>query len=444
MQISEQTRAVLLLTAWLGKVGADGPRPLTTAEWGRFAAWLHARGLTPADFLADPALLREWSDAKVPADRIAQLLERSAALAMSVERWQRAGLWIISRSDAAWPRRLRARKGMTAPPILFGAGNPDLLQAGGVAIVGARDVDDADLDFTSRLGATVARQAANVVSGGARGVDESAMLGALAVEGTALGVLADSLLRAATSSHYRKYLMDGNLVLASPFNPEAGFSVANAMARNRYVYCLADAAVVIASARDKGGTWSGATENLRHGWVPLWVKPDSAHPGNAELLRQGGMPLPGLDLLEVAALAAATSGEKKPAGLLDGLPETADAGCRGSNMGTAGPDSGTAARIAEVPVAPIPDDTTARPQGEPDTSTVNGALRDFYSLFLYRLREETSAGPLTPAELQERLRLHKTQLAEWLQQAVEEGEAEKLTRPVRYQIASARQPSLGL
>src|SRR5690606_23112485 len=123
-----------------------------------------------------------------------------------------------------------------------------------------------------------------------------------------------------------------------------------------------DAAVVIASARDKGGTWAGATENLRHGWVPLWVKPDSAHPGNAELLRQGGMPLPDLDSLEVAAIAAASSAEKTPAGLLDGLPETTDAGRRGSSMETAGPDSGTAARIAEAPVAPIPDETAAQPQ----------------------------------------------------------------------------------
>lgn len=444
MQISEQTRAVLLLTAWLGKAGAGAPRPLTTAEWGRFAAWLHAHGKTPADFLADTALLGDWNDAKVPATRIAQLLERSAALAMSVERWQRAGLWIISRSDTAWPRRLRARNGMTAPPILFGVGNPALLQAGGVAIVGARDVDGADVDFTGRLGATVAGQAANVVSGGARGVDEAAMLGALAVEGTALGVLADSLLRAATSSRYRKFLMDGNLALTSPFNPEAGFSVANAMARNKYVYCLADAAVVIASAKDKGGTWAGATENLRHGWAPLWVKPDTVYPGNAELLRQGGMPLPDLESLEVAALAAASSTRTTATGLLDDPPEAADAECLGSDVGTARPSSQTVTRITEARIAPFSGETTAAAQGEPENPFASVELPDFYSLFLHRLREETSVRPLTPAELQERLRLNKTQLADWLQQAVKKGDAEKLTRPVRYQVPTARQPPLGL
>ena len=44
------------------------------------------------------------------------------------------------------------------------------------------------------------------------------------------------------------------------------------MARNRYIYCLADTAIVISSTADKGGTWTGAIENLKAAWVPLWVK----------------------------------------------------------------------------------------------------------------------------------------------------------------------------
>ena len=128
-----------------------------------------------------------------------------------------------------------------------------------------------------------------MISGGARGVDETAMLGALGREGTAVGILADSLLRAATSARFRPSLLNGNLALISPFNPEAGFEVCNAMARNKYIYCLADAAIVIAADREQGGTWHGAVENLKHGWTPLWIKP---HPdpasGNAELIRRGG------------------------------------------------------------------------------------------------------------------------------------------------------------
>ncbi len=59
-----------------------------------------------------------------------------------------------------------------------------------------------------------------LVSGGARGVDETAMLGALNAEGTAVGIMADSLLKAATSAKWRKHLMRGNLALISPFYPE--------------------------------------------------------------------------------------------------------------------------------------------------------------------------------------------------------------------------------
>src|SRR5690554_6576924 len=99
MHINDQTQAVLLLTAWLGKPESGQPQPLTTGEWARFATWLGKQDRTPADLLANGHALQGWSDPKVPGERIDRLLERSAALAISVERWQRAGLWILSRSD---------------------------------------------------------------------------------------------------------------------------------------------------------------------------------------------------------------------------------------------------------------------------------------------------------------------------------------------------------
>ena len=112
------------------------------------------------------------------------------------------------------------------------------------------------------------------------------MLGALEREGTAVGVLADSLLRAATSAMYRQYLTAHNLTLVSPFNPEAGFNVGNAMARNRYIYCLVDRAVVISSSLNKGGTWHGAIEAMQAQWVPLWVMTGAKEgSGNPELIR---------------------------------------------------------------------------------------------------------------------------------------------------------------
>ena len=121
---------------------------------------------------------------------------------------------------------------------------------------------------------------------------ETAMSGALHVEGTVVGVLADSLLRRTAEARYRPHIMSGDLTLVSPFHPEAESRAGHATGRNRCVYCLSDAAVVVCSGPE-GGTWSGATENLRRGWVPLWVRRDpSAASGTAGLFAQGAGRLP--------------------------------------------------------------------------------------------------------------------------------------------------------
>ena len=294
MNVTPQTQAVVLLTAYLSKAAQGSPRPLSPTEWGRFALWLKERGTVPEALLSeDPGrIMADWQDKSVTVDRVRYLVGRAGALGLAMEKWYRAGLWVMSHSDADYPGRLKRRLRTDAPPILFGCGERKLLQAQGVAVVGSRDATEDDLAFAARLGDAAAMQGFSVVSGGARGVDEAAMLGALNCEGTAVGVLAEGLLRAALSSSYRKALMARNLVLISPFNPEAGFDIGNAMARNRYIYCLSDAAIVVAADKEKGGTWNGAIENISQRWVPLWVKPNSQSAGNAGLVARGARWLP--------------------------------------------------------------------------------------------------------------------------------------------------------
>ena len=216
------------------------------------------------------------------------LLGRGHSLALAVEKWQRAGLWMVTRSDPEYPKRLKSRLKTNAPPVLFGCGHKSLLNAGGIAVVDSRNASDADLLFSKQLGAKAAAQSITIVSGGARGVDETAMLGAMQAGGRVIGVMADSLLRAATSAKWRNGLVDGNAVLVSPFYPEAGFNAGNAMARNRYIYCLADTSFVVHSGK-KGGTLKGAEENLNKQWVPLWVKPtQDKDAANEMLVEKGG------------------------------------------------------------------------------------------------------------------------------------------------------------
>ena len=281
----------MLLTVSFGKSESAIAKPLTPTEWGEFAGWLKEADRAPGDLLEEDfsGPLRGWEHPKVTIERLQALLARGATLGFALERWQRAGLWVLTRSDPEYPKRLKRRLGRPAPAILFGCGNKELLNEGGVAVVGSRHAGDADIRFAGDICRRAAESGRLVVSGCAAGVDRAAMRGALDAEGTVIGVVADNLLGSVTSAEYRARLMSGNLALISPFNPEVRFLVGNAMARNRYIYCLAEDAVVVSSTPGRGGTWQGAVENLRRGWVPLWVKrTETPGPGNMRLVDQGG------------------------------------------------------------------------------------------------------------------------------------------------------------
>jgi predicted Rossmann fold nucleotide-binding protein DprA/Smf involved in DNA uptake len=210
-------------------------------------------------------------------------------LALAVEKWANQGLWVIARSDYQYPQRFKQRLRHSAPAILYGVGNIELLAEGGLAVVGSRDVNEEGLGYTQRVARTCAEQGIQVVSGGARGVDQAAMLGVLEAGGTAVGVLADSLSKAAVAGKYRAGIKEGRLTLVSTFDPGARFNVGNAMGRNRYIYTLADYALVVSSQENKGGTWAGATEALeRIQDVPVFVwMHESVPEGNQQLLKKG-------------------------------------------------------------------------------------------------------------------------------------------------------------
>ena len=62
------------------------------------------------------------------------------------------------------------------------------------------------------------------------------------------------------------------------------------MARNKFIYAQSVGTVIVRSEK-KGGTWTGANENLRNGWCAsfCWNKPE--YDGNQELIRLGCIPI---------------------------------------------------------------------------------------------------------------------------------------------------------
>ncbi|MDH0442992.1 DNA-protecting protein DprA [Stutzerimonas stutzeri] len=419
--MNTNTQSILLLTSYFSKSAGDA-KPLSPTEWGRFALWLNEQGKTPADLVtSDPrAVLQGWQDDKISLERIEQLLGRGHALALALEKWSRAGIWVLTRSDADYPKLLKQRLRNSAPAVLFGCGNARLLNQSGICVVGARKADDADLGYARALGERIASAGFSVVSGGARGVDEVAMLGGLKREGTVIGVMADSLLSAAMASKWRQGLMSNNLVLVSPFYPEAGFSTGNAMARNKYIYCLSQAAVVVRSDT-KGGTWNGAIENLKKAWVPLWVnRVKDVQSGNQALVSEGGCWLEGAaEHLDIQSLSVPATSN----------PAAADLGVAITDKEQPGPSVAEDELSQTSSSVSGPVDQATQTSSEPNTA-VNEM--SFYQFFLSKMACFQAA--VTADELAERWDIPKKQINDWLKQSVDEGCVRKLSKPVRYQV----------
>ncbi|MBS3934137.1 MAG: hypothetical protein KGZ35_07255 [Truepera sp.] len=51
--------------------------------------------------------LQAWQQQKVSLERLQGLLGRGVALGFAVEKWTSQGLWIISRGDGRYPKRLK-------------------------------------------------------------------------------------------------------------------------------------------------------------------------------------------------------------------------------------------------------------------------------------------------------------------------------------------------
>lgn len=288
------SQTTLLLCSYLGLPG--GEKPLTVREWSDLEQRIGASPFRSPGAMIE-ATVEELREAlgieEQLAVRIRRLLDRTAALASELERLESLGIWALTRDDKRYPARYHERLGASAPPVLFGAGSQKALGQPGLSVVGSRDASEIAVDAAEFAGAAAAASDLVLYSGGAKGVDGRSMGAALENGGRVVGVLADSLERAVRVPANRQAIADDRLTLLTPYSPNAPFNVGAAMGRNRLIYTLADYGLVVASDAETGGTWAGATEALKAGWVPVFVCDGEGFPkGNAMLVRRGGVPFP--------------------------------------------------------------------------------------------------------------------------------------------------------
>lgn len=262
-------------------------------------AWLalqHAFALRPEAFPRDALDAgRDWPDPRA--------LGLSAPERDTARRWLRrlsaARARIVPFASPLYPERLQRLS--DAPPVLAVRGNPGLLRARCVAVVGARAATVYGRCVAAELGRRLAAAGLVVVSGLARGVDASAHEGALE-SGATLAFQACGPDRVYPPEHRRladriaeKGAVVSELPLGTP--PRRPYFPL----RNRLIAGLSEAVVVV-EARDRSGSLITARHAADQGAevyaVPGAITAPTSR-GPHRLLREGAIPLTAPeDLLE--------------------------------------------------------------------------------------------------------------------------------------------------
>lgn len=406
VDVSPTTQAILMLVAPLLAGGrTEAGLLLTPKEYTRLVQTLRQLDYRPSDLLGSEASkLLDTLACDFDRERLGNLLARGMQVSLALEQWHQLSIQVISRADSLYPRRLKKALGYRSPSLLYFCGNPALLNGGGLAVVGSRRVDTDLLEYTRKLGALAATAGCTIVSGGARGIDQASMRGAATAGGQVVGVLAHDLARAVMQRDNRNALMNHELLLCSPFDPTAGFKVWQAMDRNKLIYALADVALVVQSDVGKGGTWSGAREQIqKFRCVPVYTRTAGPHsPGLAALRDLGADSWPEPhDMETFRAVVDSAAGRDSPGKVQLHTPKSRDSAAQTQ------PDTA----------------------GSPWADELQGKVED---LLLRLLVHE----PASAQAIADCLEARPRQVQSWLKQLVETGKLTKSTDPVRYQVAS--------
>ena len=318
------------------------------------------------------------------------------------------GINILTRADIVYPKILKEKLKDKCPPVIYYSGDINILNDKLIGVVGSRNIDEYGLEFTKKISEKIVRDNYSLVSGGAKGVDGVAQEEVLKNGGKVVAFIADSLINKIKKKDVREAIIKNKLLILSSINPKSGFTVYSAMDRNKYIYALSEMTVAVSSDYNKGGTWAGATENLKNDWVPLLVRNDSTVPkGNLELIKLGG------NKIELSDL------NKDFKNLIKERMKTDKAYYEGDLLSFV---DNSESKICEE---------NLNNKIIEEENKDEGVNYDIYFLIKNTIKTVLKE-EMTSEKFCEILNINKTQGNTWLKRAVEEGIVEKLNKPTRY------------
>ena len=289
--MTPRERGFLLLTQLLGDFDR---KPLTVAQFRTLAQRAQQmerpRQERPLEFRDLMAIGYDF----LTAEHILSLLSQENLLDRYLERAMQKDCFPVSRLSPNYPQILRHRLGLDSPGCLWSKGNLSFLENPMIALVGSRDLLPANYAFAQEVGKQAALQGFVLVSGNARGADLAAQDSCLAHGGKVISVVADQL---------DKCPLQKNVLYLSEDGFDLPFSAQRALSRNRIIHCLPQCVFVAQVRAHKGGTWSGASRNLRKGWSPVLCYDDGKE-GIIALVESGAAAISQDELKQLSLLGS--------------------------------------------------------------------------------------------------------------------------------------------
>ncbi|MDK1480386.1 DNA-processing protein DprA [Sinorhizobium sp. 6-117] len=160
------------------------------------------------------------------------------------------------------------KKAEERDPIIFFAGDLNLLKAKSISVIGARSVSSEGILRATRISRELASAGVVVTSGLAKGVDTAAHIAAIGAGGRTISVIGTPLDKAypAENADLQRDIYEHHL-LVSQFHPGQRTFQSDFPKRNRLMAALSDGSVIV-EASDTSGTLHQAAECVRLGrWL---------------------------------------------------------------------------------------------------------------------------------------------------------------------------------
>lgn len=284
----------LLLTS---ELGVPGRKTLTVPQLRTLAKRVRSANLENADRDLELSDLTALGYGHEMAQRILVLLEDKALLDYYCQRGKKRNCYPLSRVSAGYPERLCRSLGSESPGCLWYQGDPALLMLPAVSLVGSRDLSPENRAFAREIGRQAALQGYVLVSGNARGADQTAQNACLEAGGKVISVVADAL---------AEHSPIENVLYLSENDFDAPFSAQRALSRNRIIHSLGQMTFVAQCGYQQGGTWDGTVKNLRFGWSPVYCFADGS-PAQRLLVEMGADSVTGTQLADFSEIQASIS-----------------------------------------------------------------------------------------------------------------------------------------